>query len=346
MRGEKPGPALAWVKQGPAFRNGECMSAKRTVTVVGAGLMGTAIATLYAAHGYRVVLHDQNAAKLDDFRDRAGLIAESLSSPTNSGRQILDAITWADSLEESIREAFLVQETIHEDLQAKKALFATLDRLCAPNVILGTNTSSFLLSEICETIKGRERVIGVHYVSPAHIIRAVEIITASFTPPSLVSKVQEFVRSIDHVGIVCRERPGFLINRIQYALKAEVQRLVDEGVASVEDIDAAVRLSIGPRLALWGPMMQEDLCASKKTVLAVTEYIHQATGETHFASTAILRKLAQSGQTGATAGAGWYRWDSNSEHRETERDRQLNELLTWLRQNDRRAVLGAGGSNV
>jgi len=321
------------------------MSTQGTVTIVGAGLMGTAIAALCAAHGYRVVLNDQNRQLLDSFAERAATIAALLAGSDGNPGEILGRVECTPSLENAVRDAFLVHEVIHEDLEAKRALFRQLDALCPPEVMLGTNTSSYLLSEICADIAGRERVIGIHYVSPPHLIRAVEIITAAFTGPALIERARAFVATIDHVGIVCKERPGFLINKIQYALKAECQRIVEEGVASVEDVDAAVRLALGPRLALWGPMMQEDLNASKKTVLAVTDYIHRATGEAHYASTKVLRRLAESGQTGAAAGAGWYGWGGNYEALVQERDRQLGELIAWLRVHERIEILGAKGEN-
>jgi 3-hydroxybutyryl-CoA dehydrogenase len=321
------------------------MDVKGRIAIVGAGLMGTAIATLCAAQGYTVALHDQNQQGLDSFRVRATPIASFLAGASDAQNDILGRVELHPSLESSVRDATLVHEIIHEDLDAKRALFKRLDALCADDVMLGTNTSSFLLSEICADLPGRRRVVGIHYVAPAHLIRAVEIITADFTDPTIVARARQFLDSIDRVGVACRECPGFLINRIQYALKAEVQKIVEENVASVEDIDAVVRLSIGPRLALWGPMMQEDLSTSKKTVLAVTEYIHKATGNPHFASTAVLRRLAESGQTGASAGAGWYRWGADNDRIVRERDRQLGELLDWLKAHDRVAALGAKGEN-
>jgi 3-hydroxybutyryl-CoA dehydrogenase len=321
------------------------MDSKGTIAIVGAGFMGTVIATLCAAHGYKVELIDNNRNAIDRFTERATPIAQQFANTSNSANEILKRINCGASIEEGIRGAFLVHEVIHEDLEAKRALFRQLDSICGHEVMLATNTSSFLLSEICDGIAGRDRVIGIHYVTPAHLIRAVEVVTASFTSEASVRRAREFVSSIDHVAIVCRERPGFLVNRIQYALKAEVQRMVQEGVASVEDIDAVVRLSIGPRLALWGPLMQEDMSASKKTVVAVTEYIHRATGEAHYASTPVLRLLAERGNIGAVSGAGWYRWGANYEQLVRERDHQLGDLLAWLRANDRRDLLGAEGEN-
>ena len=315
------------------------------ITVIGAGLMGAAIATLCAAHGYRVALYDQNPEILASFRTRAAPIARHQVSAARSEAEILDAVVCNDSLEDSIEGAVLVQEAIHEDLEAKQTLFSKLDALCPRDVLLATNTSSFMLSDICENLAGRSRIIGIHYVSPAHLIRAVEIIFASFSDEKVLARAKDFLGSIDHVGIACRERPGFLINRIQYALKAEIQRMVDEDFATVEDIDAAVRLAIGPRLALWGPFMQEDLAASKKTVLAVMDYLHRTTGEVHYESTPVLRNLAENGQIGAMSGAGWYAWDAGYERLMLERDKQLSELLNWLRAHDRLHELGARGQN-
>jgi 3-hydroxybutyryl-CoA dehydrogenase len=318
---------------------------KGTIAIVGAGLMGTAIATLCAAHGYRVTLTDQNPDMLGSFADRAAPIAKFLADEAGGTEAIFGRIACNPSLADSVAGAFLVQEAIHEDLDAKRALFRQLDAVCPPEAMLATNTSSYLLSEICGEIPGRRRTIGIHYVAPAHLIRAIEIITASFTDLALVDRAREFAHSIDHVGIVCRESPGFLINRIQYALKAELQRMLEERVASVEDLDAAVRLALGPRLALWGPLMQEDLSAGKKTVLSVMEYLHVSTGGAHFAGTDILRDLVERGDTGAPAGAGWYRWGGSHARRIEERDRQLGDLLDWLRDNDRLGELGAEGEN-
>jgi 3-hydroxybutyryl-CoA dehydrogenase len=304
--------------------------------------MGTAVAVLCAARGYQVVLTDVEASVLQSFPHRAIPVARAI---TTSAEAVIETVRCDPVLETSVEGATLVHEVIHEDLEAKRTLFRRLDKLCGPEVMLATNTSSFMLSEMVSDLQGRDRVVGIHYVAPAHLIRAVEIITADFTRPELVARARAFVDSIDHVGVVCRERPGFLVNRIQYAMKAEIQRILESGIASVEDIDAAVRLAIGPRLALWGPLMQEDLAASKKTVVSVGDYLHQSTGEPHFAPTATLRRLVENGHTGAAAGRGWYRWGENYAALVGERDRQLAALLSWLRQNDRLAELGATGEN-
>jgi len=233
-----------------------------------------------------------------------------------------------------------VHEVVQEVLPIKQDLFATLDRICPREVVVATNTSSFLLSDICRDVKHRDRVLGIHYITPAHVIRAVELIYADFTPPELVEWARKFLTTIDHVGVACRERPGFLINRIQFALLSEIYRIMDEGLASRDDVDTAVRLSLGPRLALWGPLLTEDLVVNKKTSLAVTEYLHEQTGDPNFAARPVLRRLVDEGSAGAISGKGWYEFEADYPTVVSRRDRQLSDLLTWLRQKE--AVPGIG----
>ena len=195
-------------------------------------------------------------------------------------------------------------------------------------------------------MKRRERVLGIHFVTPAHIVRVVELIYADYTPQALVAWAREFLKTIDHVGVACRERPGFLVNRIQYALLSEIYRILDEGVASRDDVDAAVRLSIGPRLALWGPLLTEDLVVNKKTTLAVIEYLHQQTGDPNFAPRPVLRGLLESGRLGAMSGKGWYEFNEDYASVVHERDKQLQDLLSWLRLKDPVAKIGVDGKRV
>jgi 3-hydroxybutyryl-CoA dehydrogenase len=310
------------------------------ITVVGAGFMGCVIATLYARYGYNVVLHDIQAHMLDSYQDRALPIAEILANAELPVRKILDNVATATELEAAVDGAFLVHEIVQEVLPIKQALFASLDRICGSQIVLATNTSSFLLTDICRDVKLRERVIGIHYITPAHIIRAVEIIYADFTPPTLIEWGRKFLETIDHVGVACRERPGFLINRIQFAMLSEVYRIMDEGLASRDDVDTAVRLSLGPRLALWGPLLTEDLVVNKKTSLAVTEYLHEQTGDPNFAGRPVLRALIESGSVGAISGKGWYNFEADYPSVVSNRDRQLQELLSWLQLKDSVAEIG------
>jgi 3-hydroxybutyryl-CoA dehydrogenase len=312
----------------------------KRIAVVGAGFMGTVIATLYAGHGYDVALHDSVADMLHSYRDRAVPIVQALSGKDRPFDSILRRVELVPQLDEAIDGAFLVHEVIQEVLEAKQNLFAVLDQRCAEDVVIATNTSSFLLSEICRDVDNRDRVIGIHYITPAHIIPAVELIYADFTPPALIDWGREFLATIDHVGVACRERPGFLINRMQFALLSEVYRIMDEGLASRDDVDTAVRLSLGPRLALWGPLLTEDLVVNKTTALAVTEYLYRQTGDPNYAARPILQGLVREGRIGAMSGKGWYEFEADYSAVVGARDRELSDLLGWLRQTDPVAHIG------
>lgn len=316
------------------------MQQSKKIAIMGAGFMGTVIATLYARHGYEVALHDTSVQMLDSYRSRALPIAQSLADSEHPADKILNNVSGAAQLDAALDGAFLVHEVVQEVLPVKQELFGVLDRLCPPDVVLATNTSSFLLSDLCRDVKQRERVLGIHYITPAHVIRAVELIYADFTPQTLVDWGRKFLATIDHVGVACRERPGFLINRIQFALLSEIYRIMDEGLASRDDVDTAVRLSLGPRLALWGPLLTEDLVVNKKTSLAVTEYLYEQTGDPNFAARPVLRHLVEQGHAGAISGKGWYEFEADYPTVVSSRDSQLQELLGWLRQKNPMGGIG------
>ncbi|MBO9421627.1 putative 3-hydroxybutyryl-CoA dehydrogenase [Labrenzia sp. THAF191b] len=302
------------------------------VCVVGAGFMGCVIATLYARHGYDVVICDSQAAMLESYAERARPIAASFSDDSTEVEAMVNRVATVSSLKDAVAGAFMVHEAVQEVLETKQAVFEELDRLCPPDVVLASNTSSFLISDIAEGVSSRERVLGIHYITPGHIIPVIEIIHSSFTPPELIDWARAFIHSIDHVGVACPERPGFLINKIQFAMLTEVYRLVDEGLASRDDIDAAVRLSLGPRLALWGPLLTEDLIVSKKTALAVTDSLYEQTGDENYKGRKALRDLVERGDLGLMTGQGWYAFEGDRSETIMERDRQLTALFDWLRE--------------
>lgn len=313
---------------------------KGKIVVVGAGFMGVVIATLYARYGYKVVLTDLSADVLDAYRERARPIAASLAADESGIEGIFANVETDTDLTSAVVGAFLVHEVIHENLEAKQKLFSLLDRIATPETVLATNTSSFKLAEVFSGVGKRDRVIGIHYVTPAHLVKAVEILVTDFVPASLVDWVRNFLGTIDHVGVVCRDEPGFLVNRLQYALVAEAYSIVEKGIASRDDVDRAVRLSLGPRLALWGPLLTEDLVVSKKTVAAVWDYLHDRTGEEKFKRPPQVTKFVEEGKFGAAAGAGWYTFAKDNESIVAQRDSQLKSLLEWLEKNDRSSDLG------
>jgi 3-hydroxybutyryl-CoA dehydrogenase len=300
------------------------------IAVIGAGFMGTVIAAVYAHRDHQVVLHDQDERMLSSFAARARPIAESMAGDALAGEKLIARIRLEPDLAAAAAGSDLVHEVIHESLPDKQALFRQLEGLCAMETVIATNTSSFLLSDLCRDMAGKDRLIGIHFITPAHVVKALEVIVNEHTPGTLLAWARDFVQNLGYHPIVCRESPGFIVNRIQLAMLAEVHRMLDEGLASPEDIDAAVRLSLGPRWALWGALACEDLVASKRTALAVLDYMHRETGREHFEPSATLRRMVAEGNLGAAAGRGWYEWQRPNDELVIERDRQLAEILRWL----------------
>ena len=147
------------------------------VCIVGAGFMGCVIGTLYAWHGYDVVLCDSNREILDSFAARARPIAATFSEDEAEVDALLNRVTAEPALEVAVQGVFLVHEAVQEVLEVKQAVFEQLDRLCPAGVVLATNTSSLLLSDIAARVDNKQRVLGIHYITPGHIIRSVEILS-------------------------------------------------------------------------------------------------------------------------------------------------------------------------
>jgi len=304
------------------------------ICIVGAGFMGCVIATLYAHHGYDAVICDSNQTMLDTYVERARPIAAGLIEDSDESEAMLAGVTLEPDLASAVEGAFLVHEAVQESLEVKQALFAELDRICPENVVLATNTSSFLISDIAAQMTRKERMMGIHYVTPGHIVPVIELIHAADTPAELVAWSRMLVQNIEHVGVAILERPGFLVNRIQFAMLTEIYRLMDEGLATRDDIDDAVRLSLGPRLALWGPLLTEDLIVSKKTALAVTNSIYEQTGDENYKGRKVLEDLVEQNNLGAMTGQGWYKFNNSPEAVVETRDAQLRALLAWLEEID------------
>ena len=240
-------------------------AAKGRIAILGAGLIGRAWAMVFARAGHPVALHDADPGALQralaaldqglaDLRE-ARLLAES---PVAVRRRIVAAPTLAAALEGAV----YVQENIAEVLEAKRTLFAAVDRLAAPDAILASSTSTIIASRWSEGLPGRARCIVAHPVNPPHLIPLVELSPASWTAPEIVARTKALHESVGQVPIVVnKELQGFVLNRLQGALLAEAFRLHAGGYVSAEDIDKTVRDGLGLRWSFMGPFETIDLNA-------------------------------------------------------------------------------------
>ena len=235
------------------------------IAVVGAGLIGRAWAMVFARAGLEVRLWDKVpgvaeaalsliAERLADLR-AAGLVAEEPP-------QILARISAAATLAECVEGCIHVQENGPERLIPKQELFAELDRLCPPEVVLASSTSGIPASEFTGNLRGQSRCLVAHPVNPPYLVPVVEIVGAPWTTADAVARTRALMLRVGQVPVVAlKETRGFVLNRLQAALVAEAFRLVRDGVMSVEDVDACVKDGLGLRWSFMGPFETIDLNA-------------------------------------------------------------------------------------
>jgi 3-hydroxybutyryl-CoA dehydrogenase len=281
----------------------------KNIVIVGAGRMGRGIAAI-CSRSCVVTLYDLEESIVKQAREdiisilgflfKRKLITESefQSAPSR--------IRYTLNLDEAVRNADLINESIPERIELKKELFAQLDRLCREETILASNTSTLSISEIAATTNKPGRVLGIHWVYPPYIMPAVEIIVGKQTSTPVSDSAKNFILSLGKIPIVCKDTPGFVINRLQLSVTNEATRLLEQGVATAEDIDNAARFVMGLRLPFWGPLRIEDMVVSKATQLANYEYLTKEVNEMKYSPPKLLREKVQRGELGAITGKGYY----------------------------------------
>jgi len=234
------------------------------IAIIGSGLIGRAWAMVFARAGWDAALYDA----VDGAAEKAlGLIAEGLdelarhglvADPKASAQRVRAAKSVADALE----GASHVQENVPETVEAKRAIFAELDALAAPDAVLASSTSAIVASQFTETLKGRARCLVAHPVNPPHLVPIVELVGAPWTAPETIARAKETYESVSQVPIVVRrEVDGFILNRLQGALLAEAFRLVGEGYVSPQDLDKTIKDGLGLRWSFMGPFATIELNA-------------------------------------------------------------------------------------
>jgi len=240
-------------------------AATERVAIIGTGLVGASWAVVFARAGVMVTGFDQLPAQREHALTLIDTALQSLAQAgllSESPAVVRARISMAETLDRAIDGASYVQESIAESLPAKQALFAQLDDAAAPEAILASSTSSFPTSAIAGELAGRSRCLVAHPVNPPHLIPFVEVSGAEFTAAQVIERTLKLQRDIGQSPIhVRREIEGFVLNRLQWSLLAEACRLVADGVASIDEIDAALRDGLGRRWAFMGPFEVGDLNA-------------------------------------------------------------------------------------
>lgn len=253
----------------------------KKIGVVGAGAMGHGIAISYALWGYPVIMCDVNERILEDSR---GQIESSLATlveeeviPRSQADETLGRISATTDLSALAADVDFVCEAIVERAREKRDLFNKLDLLCPPHTILASNTSHMLLNDFASQVKRQDKIVVTHYANPAQICPAVEVAKGPGTSDETFDLTYALLKKVKKVPIkILKEMPGYLNNRIQFALFLEAIHLWAEGVASAEDIDRAVMGHFGFRNASIGPLMTLDLGGLPKWGPLAYEVFHKA----------------------------------------------------------------------
>ena len=234
------------------------------VAVVGSGLIGRAWAMVFAGAGCHVALYDSVAGVAAKARD---LVAEGLQELAGQGL-VADAksaaarVRVANDLADALDGAAFVQENTPETVEAKRGIFAELDRLAAPDAILASSTSTIVASLFTERLAGRHRCLVAHPVNPPHLVPLVELVGAPWTAPEIIASAKAFYEAVGQVPIVVRkEIEGFILNRLQAVLLSEAFRLVGDGYVTPQDLDKTLKHGLGLRWSFMGPFETIELNA-------------------------------------------------------------------------------------
>ena len=279
--------------------------AKEKVGVVGAGLMGAEIALVFALAGHDVLLSDRSDDILERALARLGQVLDR-GIPRGFFKEedkplALSRITPTAALEPFADRDF-VTEAVFEDEQVKAETYRRLDRICQPGCIFASNTSTIPISTLASYVgeARRPQFIGTHYFSPASRMKLVEIIPAFDTAPATLDTAMRLMREADKTPIAVKDVAGFAVNRMFLIFLNEAVRLVEDGVATPEDIDTACKLGLGHPM---GPFELMD-AVSSKLCLQVSEILHQAYGE-RFRPPALLQQRVKAGLVGGRGRRGW-----------------------------------------
>ena len=277
----------------------------KKIVVIGGGTMGLDIAQVFAKKGFDVVVRDIND---DIIKASEGRLNKGLDKLVSKGKMdeakkadILAHMTFTTDLNMAA-DADLVVEAAIENLDIKKSIFAELDKICKPETILATNTSSISITEIGAVTKRPEQVIGMHFFNPATVMKLVEVIRGAHTSDETYKAVADLSVEIGKEPVEVNEAPGFVVNKILIPMINEAADLLYTGVASAEGIDTAMKLGanhpMGP-LAL-GDLIGLDVC------LAIMDVLYNETHDPKYRASLLLRKMVRAGTLGRKTGKGFF----------------------------------------
>jgi 3-hydroxybutyryl-CoA dehydrogenase len=279
----------------------------RQISVLGTGTMGRGIAYLSAMAGYETILYDLDSAALDAAR---ASIESTLRKGVEKGKvtqelasAAIHRVSVVSDLEPAVRTADLIIEAVPENTDLKKNLFSQADLFCGDDTILASNTSSISISKLAGAVERRDRFVGLHFFNPPHIMKLVEIVRGERTSDRTIEEAHEVVERMGKEPIVVLDSPGFATSRLGIAIGLEAIRMLEDGVASAQDIDRAMELGYNHPM---GPLRLSDL-VGLDVRLSIAESLASTLGP-RFEPPELLRQMVREGKLGKKSGRGFYEW--------------------------------------
>ncbi|AJO21492.1 3-hydroxyacyl-CoA dehydrogenase family protein [Weizmannia coagulans] len=308
------------------------MTKLEKLSIVGCGIMGHSIALTAAWAGFRVRLWGTNEKDIDRAKEGLEQKLEVLKGyevlSENEKQKIIDNISFTQSLTECVKEATFVIEAIPENLDLKQDYFRQLDEICLEETVIASNTSGLSATEIAKLTKNPGRTVVTHFWNPAHLMPLVEVVRGEHTSDQTAERALSLLKAMNKKPILVKKDVlGSVGNRLQYAIFREAQYIVENGIASMEDVDAAVRYSIGRRFGVTGPFMTMDM-GGLNTNASITSYLfNDLCDRKEIFPT--MKALVENGHIGPKTGRGFYEWPSEfTAEMEHEREK---ELIHWLK---------------
>src|SRR6266567_5532475 len=317
------------------------MTSRANIACLGAGRMGRGIAVAFAYAGHDVILIDVKARSTDQFATleaealgeigktmaslaRFGLLAEKDAGAVVARVSVMPMQNMAASL----AAAGIVFEGVPEVIDLKREVLAAASKCVGPEIIIASTTSTILVDDLSGAVDHRERFLNVHWLNPAYLIPLVEISPGAATYPAVIARVKTLLESIGKVPVVCAATPGFIVPRIQALAMNEAARMVEEGVASAEDIDKAFRYGFGFRYAVLGLLEFIDW-GGGDILHHASRYLVEALGDSRYAAPDIIATNMREGRIGMKTGQGFMNYSGLDI--DTYREQRLAALVDMLR---------------
>lgn len=283
-------------------------SSDERVAVVGGGYMGGGIAQTLAAHGIACVLVDAtpelSSRRVQHLHEEAEKFTADGLMPQSAGAAIRDNLRPADSLEHALDGAWYVAEVVPERIDVKTGVLAAISSHVPADVVIASNTSAIPIGDLAQSVAHPERFLGVHWMNPAPFVPCVEVIPSDSTDSTVVDRALHLLARVGKFATVVGDAPGFVANRLQYALFREAARIVEDGVAGPAEIDEVVRNSFGFRLPFFGPFAIADI-AGLDVYRDGFMTMQAAYGE-RIGTPAVLTEMVEGGRHGLKNGQGFY----------------------------------------